>query len=150
MKYIAHRGLLTGPDRSKENTVKQIDLALTKGYDCEVDVWFQNDKWYLGHDGPEHKIGIDYLVENRLRFWIHAKNSAALFELSKLNYMHYFWHDTDDYTITSLGMIWVYPGKELSKYSICVLPERNIPNIQDARNLNCYGICSDYVETINT
>jgi hypothetical protein len=27
---------------------------------------------------------------------------------------HYFWHQEDDYTITSKGFIWVYPGKPLN------------------------------------
>ena len=30
--------------------------------------------------------------------------------MSKMN-CHYFWHQEDDYTITSKGIIWAYPGK---------------------------------------
>jgi len=54
---------------------------------------------------------------------------------------HYFWHQEDDYTITSEGYIWTYPGKKLFNKSICVLPETH-----DYKNLNCLGICSDFIE----
>ena len=36
---------------------------------------------------------------------------------------NYFWHQNDDYTITSKGYIWAYPGKKLNKNAIYVLPE---------------------------
>ena len=62
-----------------------------------------------------------------------------LYELSKIN-CHYFWHDTDDYTITNKGYIWIYPNKPLLKNGICVLPEEATYD-----NLNCKGICSDFI-----
>ena len=60
--------------------------------------------------------------------------------MSKIN-CHYFWHQEDDYTITSKGIIWTYPGKLLLKNSICVLPE-----LFNKQILNCLGICSDYIQ----
>jgi hypothetical protein len=59
--------------------------------------------------------------------YFHAKNVQALAELltlSKTLGFKCFFHDTDDYTITSDGYIWAYPGKELVTGSICVMPER--------------------------
>jgi hypothetical protein len=52
MIYIAHRGLFQGPDKEKENHPDQIRKALKKRYDCEVDVWWKSDGWWLGHDEP--------------------------------------------------------------------------------------------------
>ena len=54
MIYIAHRGLFNGPDKEKENSPAQINQALFKGYDVEVDVWFKDGKWFLGHDEPTY------------------------------------------------------------------------------------------------
>ena len=35
--------------------------------------------------------------------------------------------------------IWNYTGSKLTNKSICVMPERI-----DEKNINCFGICSDY------
>ena len=53
----------------------------------------------------------------------------------------YVWHQEDDVTITSLGHLWTYPGKKLTKWSIAVMPEIDFfDNIDTA-----YGICSDEI-----
>ena len=60
----------------------------------------------------------------------------------KYNNIHCFWHQNDDYTLTSQGLIWTYPKKLLYLNSICVLPELGYKG-----DINkCYGICSDYIE----
>ena len=64
--------------------------------------------------------------------------SYRLDELKKTK-AHFFWHQ-GDYTITSKGFIWVYPGKPLLKNSTCALPEKNNMNYSE-----CYGICTDYI-----
>ena len=56
MKLIAHRGLMNGPDKEKENTPKQIELALKEGFDAEIDLWWSNGRFWLGHDGPTTEI----------------------------------------------------------------------------------------------
>ena len=50
MIFIAHRGLITGPDFEKENKVATIDFAIKDGFDAEVDLWVLDNKLYLGHD----------------------------------------------------------------------------------------------------
>ena len=59
--------------------------------------------------------------------------------LKKIN-AHYFWHQKDDITLTSKGYFWTFPGKKLTKNSICVLPEWN-----SLRKFNCAGVCSDFI-----
>jgi hypothetical protein len=54
MILISHRGNLNGKDVDNENNPLYIDRALGKGYDVEVDVWYVNGKWYLGHDEPTY------------------------------------------------------------------------------------------------
>lgn len=143
MKLIAHRGNLNGSNVEDENKPEYIKEALNKGYDVEIDLWFISNMWYLGHDKPQYKISIDFILKNKENFWCHAKNKEALYELLKYSDINCFWHQEDDYTITSKKFIWVYPGKELLHNSICVMPER--ASYSDKELNKCYGICSDVV-----
>jgi hypothetical protein len=49
MKFISHRGNLSGRNPESENSPSYINMALKLGYDVEVDVWYIDGKWYLGH-----------------------------------------------------------------------------------------------------
>tara|TARA_B110000483_G_C18127425_1_gene516219 strand:- start:300 stop:731 length:432 start_codon:yes stop_codon:yes gene_type:complete len=138
MIYISHRGNLEGKQENNENNPDYIMQAIKQGFDVETDVWFDKTNFYLGHDEPTYKINSDFLLNKNL--WCHAKNFDALDELSKIN-AHYFWHQEDDYTLTSKGIVWVYPGKLLSKNSICVMPE-----LSNYQSLECLGICSDLIK----
>jgi hypothetical protein len=62
-----------------------------------------------------------------------------------LNSLNYFWHQSDDYTITSNGYFWTYPGKSIGSKSIIVLPEI-IDGIEVVKMLaeRPYGVCTDY------
>jgi hypothetical protein len=54
----------------------------------------------------------------------------------------------DDYTMTSLGFVWGYPGTpKISDCSILVLPEKN-QDTKYIKDLGYFGICSDYIEEI--
>lgn len=144
MKLIAHRGLTNGPDVNLENRPGQIDLALSQGFDCEIDLWVVNSEFYLGHDRPDYPVDKKFL--DKFGLWIHAKNIGALRWLTDTS-LYYFWHENDQFTLTSNKFIWTYPGKELTQRSIAVLPEWHDPEF-DNLPTNCYGICSDFVAKI--
>lgn len=141
MKLIAHRGNIAGPDKRKENMPSYITKALDAGYDVEIDVWNRSGYWFLGHDGPTWKVQVDFLKAPGL--WCHAKNLEALQSMIQYG-IHCFWHEEDDFTLTSEGYIWTYPGKPLGPKSIYVMPEKN--DFKDMQG--CYGICSDFVERL--
>lgn len=147
MILIAHRGLFKGPDLEKENTPKQIELALSNQYDCEVDVWFVKNEWWLGHDRPQYKVDWNFIGMQGL--WLHCKNLDALHELTytPLNFT-YFWHQEDDFTLTSNHYIWTYPGKSLTRNSISVQPERTeeMWKWTKACSLGIAGVCTKFVE----
>ncbi len=138
MILISHRGNISGIRSENENNPNYINAALKLGYEVEVDVRFENGKFFLGHDFSQYHIDNEFLLNNKI--WCHAKTKDALEALDKIK-AHYFWHQEDDYTITSKGFIWTYPGKKLFNKSICVLPEK-----YDYENFNCLGICSDFIE----
>ncbi len=142
MLLISHRGNITKKIPEKENTISHINNALNEGYYVEIDVWFKDSKWYLGHDYPN--IQVDYSFINNPKFFLHTKNKNALFALHEANYSinaEYFWHENDTYTLTSKNNIWVYVGMPLLPNSICVLPEQSLSG-----DINlCKGICSDVI-----
>ena len=138
MYLISHRGNLNGIQKDKENEPEYIISAIDKGFDVEVDVRFENNKFFLGHDYNQFEINKEFLLNKKI--WCHAKTSEALFALDEIK-AHFFWHQEDDYTITSKGYIWTYPGKKLLSKSICVLPEK-----ANYKEINCLGICSDFIE----
>ena len=143
MILISHRGNLNGRIPEYENNPVYIDKALSRGFSVEIDVWFKNGKWYLGHDLPQYEIEFDYLKNNNKelpKLWCHAKNIEALNKMTGHTDIHCFWHQEDDVTLTSRNFIWTYPGKQLTENSICVLPEKN-----DEIPKKCLGICSDFI-----
>jgi hypothetical protein len=150
MIYIAHRGLYQGPSTDRENHPDQIMDAIKKGYQVEVDIWFVNRKLMLGHDAPLYEIQDDFI--NSRKFWIHCKNVEALhyFTTHISEKYNYFWHENDQYTLTSKNYIWTYPGKELTDMSIMVMPEYIDHTLENTKNVICYGICSDYIEKIKS
>jgi arabinogalactan endo-1,4-beta-galactosidase len=141
MKLISHRGNTKGPSNDLENTPELIDRAIKKGFDVEVDVWYVDGHYWLGHDKPMHPMGSFYLHHPKL--WRHAKNLEALRRMLDSG-VHCFWHENDERTITSRGYVWTYPGKEYDSRSIIVV---NGPVVGEIPKV--YGICSDFVELIN-
>lgn len=137
MILISHRGNIKGKQPKLENNPTYIDLAIKKGYNVEVDVWYDNG-FYLGHDFPQYEISFNYLINDKL--WCHAKNIEAIIEMKKYP-IHYFWHQEDDITLTSKEYIWAYPGKQPIKNSIAVMPELYNDDIS-----KCIGICSDNIK----
>lgn len=143
MIIIAHRGNLNGPDPAKENHPDYIDNALDQGYEAEIDLWYIESNLFLGHDEPQYKIDLSYLIRRKERLWVHCKNGDALF-FCLMPHINCFWHETDNYTLTSKGDIWVYPGKRLVPNSICVLPEIHKKRFNLKYNTYIKGICTDY------
>ena len=60
MKIISHRGNLHGKEVDNENNPEYIKKALRK-FEVEVDVWFIDDSWFLGHDRPQYPVDLDFL-----------------------------------------------------------------------------------------
>jgi len=141
-KLISHRGNVNGKILNNENHPEYIDEAINAGFDVEIDMWWTDGRVYLGHDKPQYEVDDKWLGERIDKLWIHCKNVDLLPWIQNTN-LHYFWHQNDDYTLTSNNIIWVYPGKKLTANSICVMPELNG---LDKYILNeCLGVCSDNI-----
>jgi len=142
MIVISHRGYESGENDKLENNPLQIRRLLSMGIDVEIDVSYDG-RFFLGHNSGKYEIDIDFLKQDGL--WCHAKDSLA-FELMLQSGVHCFWHQCDDYTLTSRGIIWAYPSKDLHNLhqSVLLFPE-NIPGgLTSAQRENLYAICTDF------
>lgn len=142
MKLISHRGNVNGRFESRENEPTYIDLAIKKGYEVEIDVWYKDNLLWLGHDKPDYGVDFRWFHDRIGKLWIHCKNVESVVYFKECGYdFNFFWHESDVVTLTSLNYIWAFPGKQPIKNSIAVMPEINNDDVSQ-----CFGVCSDFVE----
>jgi len=133
---------IDGKNPSLENQPDYVEGALKMNYFVEVDVWYDRNQWYLGHDEPTYRV--DYSWMSKELLVLHCKNIEALEKLVEISNPldNYFWHQDDDVTLTSFGWIWAYPNVEVnSSKAVAVLPE-----IEGTDVSGFGGICSDFIE----
>ena len=146
MRYIAHRGNMNGPS-ALENHPDHIREALQAGFDVEVDIWLIDGDIWFGHNEPQYPAHITVLNN---RYWLHCKNIEALrfFGGIEINEANVFWHESDDYTLTNKRFIWTNIGKDLTGRSIMVMPEITDSTLENTLDVDCAGICSDWIQKI--
>lgn len=140
--FISHRGNINGK-LPEENSPELINHVLDLGYYIETDLWYIKNELFLGHDDPQYLINSEFLSKKGIIY--HAKNIEAL-EFSMNKNIHVFWHEDDEYTLTSNGYIWAYPGKPVSNRHKTIIVDNNKPTFK----YDCIGICSDYVQLYKT
>jgi len=134
MKLISHRGNLIGSNPELENNPEYIIQAIENGFDVEIDLWYQNSKFYLGHDNPQYEIEIEWILNLKDKLWVHCKNTDCIDKIYGMD-INYFWHDKDLTTITNKGFLWSLPNVFL-KNGITVCNEFvEIPEV--------FGVCTD-------
>jgi hypothetical protein len=139
MKIIAHRGNLNGPNPEFENNPDYIDESLNQNFEAEIDVWYLDNNFYLGHDLPLFKIDKKWILDRSDKLWCHAKNIEAIEQMFEDTLINYFWHETDKITLTSKGIPWCYPNTYTSRGITVEYDYKIIPDV--------YGICTDYCLT---
>lgn len=139
MLRIAHRGNFQGVNHEQENSPEYIQLALDRGFDVETDLRIvENTRLFLGHDRADHEVDPDWILHRQHHLWIHCKDLQALSWCLNRRIAHAFFHDRDDYTLTTCGKIWTYPGKPITDQCILVMfPGDPYPTEP------IYGICAD-------
>jgi len=146
MILISHRGNINGPIKSLENNPIYLDSAIKQGYNVELDIWYINNEFWLGHDVPKYATDISWLTQRVKFLWIHCKDMTSVnyFLKNKNPLFNFFWHQKDDIALTSLNFIWAYPGQQPISGSIAVTPE-----IYNDSLSGCIGVCSDYIGKYN-
>jgi hypothetical protein len=146
-QLILHRGLSIH-DRLTENEPNTLATRDNNNLNVECDIWYHKNKWYLGHDSPTYLIeNIDLFLKSKQRL-IHAKDGKTLAEIidycNKRGYDNeIFYHTNEDYVLTTSNMIIAYPGKELYKNTLCMMPENMNREITNEEYNNIIGVCSD-------
>lgn len=151
MKLISHRGNINGTNPIEENRPKYIENAISMGFDVEIDIRYdiKTSTLWLGHDEPQYMITWWWLTGKSSNLWIHCKDITTFHEFStNTSEYNYFWHQNDDYTLTSKNNIWSYPGKIYTNNTVIVMPEWDNRNWDTLKSANCYGICTDYPEKL--
>jgi hypothetical protein len=136
MKIISHRGNLDGRKPDCENNPIYIQQALDLGFDVEVDVWYVDGEFFLGHDAPTYRVDPWWFSGKAL--WCHAKNQKALEEMIVSEDITCFWHESDKMTVTSNGLMWMYPGNH-SRLGITVCLGKPYEIVPDM-----WGVCTDH------
>ena len=149
IKIISHRGNINGPVNHKENRPSYIDSALQLGFDVEVDIRYENDKFMLGHDTGDYEVSDIWITKRKENLWFHCKDLNSVYALRKIDpTIIKFCHSSDPFVLVSNGMTWVHDLK-LNLDINCVIP---LMSIYDIDNYNCgkvYGICTDFPIKLN-
>jgi len=145
MKLISHRGNIEGIVPNKENRPSYIDCALQLGLEVEIDIRYQDNNFWLGHDTTDYIIDINWLNKRSKNLWLHCKNLNAVLKLKSLYYSgQYFCHTEDPYVITSTGHIWVH-DLTATLNNNCIIPLLGKLDIVNFENKIVHAVCTDYV-----
>lgn len=123
MDLVAHRGYWK--EKSQQNTLSSLELAIDKGYGIETDLRDFDGKVVISHDPPAPNISHRIYFEDLLRYYVQKKSSVTLALnvktdgislwikdlLSKYNIKNYFIFDC------SVPELLRYQRAELSYYS---------------------------------
>lgn len=162
MIYIAHRGLVSGPDPDIENSPELIENTITshQNISIECDIWVKNGKWWLGHDAPQYQISDKWFETYQNWLFIHAKNIDAVKKLTSMKVIPcWFFHDKESFTYTSKGHLWQFPHQPATNVIInqpewsLKLQTMTVEQIKyDISRLNedlpFRGICSKYINIL--
>ena len=146
MLLISHRGHIDGPNTDLSNNPEQIKYLYNRNFDIEIDLRTYQNNLYLGHDKADYKTSLNFLISMKDKLWIHCKDYTTFNYLQNFkDILNFFWHNNDDYTITSKGYVWIYPNKPIIKDGIEVITDKD-QTIERFKSKNSlYGICTDYL-----
>lgn len=155
MLLISHRGNISGRDFERENSPSYLEEAIEKGYTVEMDMIHYDGAFFHGHEigGRKAKVDPNFLSKFSQKLLIHCKDrESVLFCVQHLSPLNYFFHDRDDFTLSSYMWL-ISHSKVLDSLafkddcfvdgSVCMLPEKY--GLSKKSLKNCAGICSDII-----
>jgi hypothetical protein len=136
MLLISNKGNTTGTNILLQNTPGYIDSTIKQGYNVKIDLWYQNNKCYLGSDGPKIEIEWKWLIDNASSLWVKCASTETFsFLLENGKALNFFYNDQDPIAITSKGIAWSF-NNNFTKNTI----------VYDTDQIDgVLGVCSDYV-----
>lgn len=141
IKWIAHRGNISGPNTEMENNPSYIEDAIKAGYDVEIDVWKIGNDFFLGHDKPIYQTYVGFLNDNCK--WIHCKNVEVFMYL--YSDANCFFQSDEEIVITSKGYLWAHSKCKVWDH-LTVITQLDSRNWTPPENV--FAVCSDYCRYI--
>ena len=137
MLLISDKGNTNGPNILSQNTPDYIDSTINLGYNVKIDLWYHNDKCFLGDDGPKTEINWDWIIKNSSYLWINCRTTNTFsFLLENAKSLNFFYNKSDVIAMTSQGLAWSSADNPHTKGTIT----------QDADQIDgVLGICSNHV-----
>ena len=146
MRFYAHRGNTRGPSPMFENQPHYLAQAIADGFECEVDIWCVQGDLKFGHDWPDYYVPEGWMDVYAKHCIFHCKNWEAMLAMTQ-DLQHFFWHQEDAYTLTSTGLVWVYPEVTVPNYKNFIACDPSKVDLPNAWS-DIYGVCSDYVHQL--
>jgi len=148
MILISHRGNIAGRIPEAENRPAYIQDTLVLGYDVEIDVRIKEGQLYLGHDHPQYRVELDWLLERKDKLWVHTKDFESLNLLINTD-LRVFFHEQERHSIiNNTNLIWSHDLGSVSDKSI--IPLLDLQSIEEYGYLvqDVYGVCSDHLQAV--
>ncbi|MFM2010735.1 MAG: Synechococcus phage [Bacteroidota bacterium] len=138
MYIISNRGNLNGRISEFENQPQYVDEAIVNhGLFVKIDVWVVDNKFYLGNEEPTYLIDPHWLIYREADLLIQARNVDAVKFLNSLN-LNWFWHETDELTISSGGTVLLFNDNLFIKDCITFVESENKKIVSES------GVCADH------
>lgn len=149
MLLISHRGNIHGRKPESENHPEYIKIALRSGFYVECDLIVYKGQLILAHPHPDGSVGwsennrVDEKFLQNPHLLVHCKTHETLIVARQIDGCHFFYHDKDDFTVTSKGWPIAHSSQGAKKKTICMLPEIN--GLSKESIEGCLGVCSDMI-----
>ena len=155
MELISHRGNIDGIIKEKENHPLYIDNAINMGFDVEIDVFYFENNFYLGHDKPDYIIEEKYFHDRSDVLYVHCKNIEA-FILCRERGFKCFYHNSEKHVaVCNTNLIWTHDIIETTNQSIIPMLAKDdinfiINHIPKSKIEKAYGICTDEIKFLES
>ncbi len=146
---------LAGKDKKKVTTDAKTEEAPIDEADVTAQMEMSNDEMkegqlYLGHDHPQYRVELSWLLERKDKLWVHTKDFESLDFLIETG-LRIFFHEQERQTIiNNTNLIWSHDLESANSKSIIPLLDLQSINEYGYIAQDVYGVCSDYLHEVET
>lgn len=150
MLYFSNNGNINEINLERQSSPDYILEAIDKGFKVKCSIrLMSDDNFWLGEEEAIHKIEDNFLIDNAKYLLIHCKNISSLYKIHEFEKqhknLHYYYHSTDNISITSKKYFLLdYGKKPISDNTIVMFPEET--NFQKRDLDGCAGIVSNTID----
>jgi hypothetical protein len=143
---ISNKGNINGIVPERENSIQYVQEALDLGFLVVVDVFLiGQNQVATGCEVPQYSTTVEFLKNTNI---ICRAQSIECLEFLLSNQVHCFYHKHDRCSLTNGGLLWTRPGSNITKSCVFNLPEIIMPDVTTIKDIECVGICSNFIKLI--